>query len=189
VIATHNAGKWREFDALLSAYVPSIVSAGSLGLLSPDETGESCVDNAILKANAVALALQDPSGLVLADDSGFFVTALDGRPGVHAADWMKPDAAAAIKRVEHELGESADRSCFFLCVLALRWSDGHIDLIEGRIDGHVAREARGTNGHGYDPIFVPNGHSRTFAEINDEEKNAISHRGIAARAMIERFFL
>jgi XTP/dITP diphosphohydrolase len=187
VIATHNRGKLREFIDLLEPYVREIVSAGDLGLPSPEETGVSCQENAILKARFVSKALGKTTDLVLADDSGFFVTAIDGRPGVHAADWVKPDAIAAMKRVQNELGDAKDRSAYFLCVLALHWPDGRVDLIEGRIEGTVAREPKGKGGHGYDPIFIPEGKTQTFGEMSEHEKNTISHRGRASAKLIVEY--
>jgi XTP/dITP diphosphohydrolase len=186
IIATHNDGKLREFADLLRPFGSEIVSAGSLGLPSPEETGSTFSENAILKAEAAALST---SCLTLADDSGLCVTALDGNPGIYSARWAEPgkDFDAAMKRVQDELGQTADRSAYFICVLALVWPDGHSETIEGRINGSIAPSPRGTQGHGYDPIFVPEGYDLTFAEMDSERKNAISHRGQATKALIKRF--
>ena len=184
VIATHNNGKLGEFRNLLGNLVPEIVSAGALGLPSPEETGTTFVENALLKAKAAAEAT---GSLALADDSGLCVTALGGDPGLYSARWAQPDAAAGMQRVLAALGDAADRSAYFICVLALYWPDGRTEIIEGRIDGTIASTPRGKGGHGYDPIFIPAGYTRTFAEMSEEEKNAISHRGQAIQKLVARF--
>ncbi len=187
VIATHNAGKLREFSDLLRPYVKEIVSAGDLHLPSPEETGTTFAENAILKAKAAALS---SGSLALADDSGLCVNALGGKPGIHSARWAEPknDFVAAMKKIENELSDSKDRSAYFTCVLALCRPDGVVETIEGRIDGAIAKAPRGTKGHGYDPIFVPNGYGITFAEMDEKEKNRISHRGLATKNLVKRFF-
>ncbi|MFA5040121.1 MAG: RdgB/HAM1 family non-canonical purine NTP pyrophosphatase [Bdellovibrionales bacterium] len=188
VIATHNAGKFREFSELLRPYVPGIVSAAELGLSSPDESGTTFAENAILKAKAAA----EQSGiLALADDSGLCVTALGGKPGIFSARWAEPKGNfhAAMQRINQGLEATQDRSAYFICVLALCWPDGTYECVEGRIDGTLSHEPRGKGGHGYDPIFIPNGYGMTFAEMDEDKKNKISHRGVATRALIERFFL
>jgi XTP/dITP diphosphohydrolase len=187
VIATHNAGKLHEFSELLRPYVPEIVSAGELGLPSPEETGTTFAENALLKAKAAAKA---SGALALADDSGLCVTVLGGKPGIFSARWAEPknDYTVAMQRIQDELGDAKDRSAHFLCVLVFCWPDGSFESIEGRVDGTLAREPRGSNGHGYDPIFIPGGYDKTFAEMSDDEKNVISHRGRATRALGERFF-
>lgn len=183
VIATHNAGKLREFRELLCPYFDEIVSAGELGLPSPEETGNSFEENAILKAKAVAVAT---GSLALSDDSGLCVSALDGEPGIHSARWVDANGglAGAINRIQERIGDSCDRAACFICVLALYWPEGPCETIEGRVDGAIADEPRGANGHGYDPIFVPDGFSQTFAEMSDGAKNAISHRGRAVRSLV-----
>jgi XTP/dITP diphosphohydrolase len=187
IIATHNEGKLREFAQLLGPYVTAITSAGSLGLPSPEETGTTFTENAILKAKAAALAT---GSLALADDSGLCVNALNGDPGIYSARWAEPkdNFAFAMQRIQNELGNSTDRSASFICVLALYWPDGRYETIEGRINGTLVKTPRGTQGHGYDPIFQPDGENRTFAEMPENEKNAISHRGIATRLLVEKFF-
>ncbi len=197
VIATHNAGKLKEIGALLAPYGVNCISAGSLGLPEPAETGTSFVENALIKARAAAEA----SGLpALADDSGLCVDALDGRPGVYTADWAerqwfegKPgrDWYMAMGKVEGllaELGPNADRSCHFACVLAIAWPDGEQAVYEGRANGTLTWPPRGTMGFGYDPVFVPLGDSRSFAEHDPEEKHRISHRADAfAKLVAEQF--
>lgn len=187
VIATHNPGKLQEFRELLGTRVPEIVPAGELNLPEPEETGDTFLENAIIKARAAAKA----SGHVaLADDSGLCVTALGGKPGLHSARWAGPDKDfnAAMKRIHDELGASPGRSAYFVCVLALIWPDGHAGIIEERCNGTIVWPPRGNKGHGYDPVFMPDGHDRTFAEMDAAEKHALSHRGKALRALAERYF-
>ena len=197
VIATHNAGKLKEISALLDPYGVKCISAGSLGLPEPAETGKSFVENALIKARAAAEA----SGLAaLADDSGLAVDALDGRPGVYTADWAERqwfegepgrDWYMAMGKVEgmlQALGADVDRSAAFHCVLALAWPDGNHMVYEGTCDGSLSWPPRGTMGFGYDPVFVPSGGELTFAEIDPAQKHAISHRADAfARLVADQF--
>lgn len=197
VIATHNAGKLKEISALLGPYGVKCISAGSLGLPEPPETGTTFVQNALLKARAAAEA----SGLpALADDSGLSVDALDGRPGVYTADWAERqhfegepgrDWYMAMGKVEgllQQKGTAVDRSCAFHCVLALAWPDGEQVVYEGTAPGTLTWPPRGEMGFGYDPVFVPTGRDQTFAEIAPEEKHAISHRADAfAKLVAEQF--
>jgi len=197
VIATHNAGKLKEIGALLAPYGVTCLSAGSLGLAEPAETGTTFVQNALLKARAAAEA----SGLAaLADDSGLSVAALGGRPGVYTADWAERqwfegapgrDWYMAMGKVEGmlaECGADVDRSAAFHCVLAIAWPDGDYAIYEGRCDGALTWPPRGTLGFGYDPIFVPDGYETTFAEINLKETMGISHRADAfAKLVAEQF--
>ena len=197
VIATHNAGKLKEISALLKPYGVECLSAGSLGLPEPAETGTTFVQNALIKARAAAEA----SGLpALADDSGLSVDALDGRPGVYTADWAERqhfegepgrDWYMAMGKVEgmlQEKGADVDRSCAFHCVLALAWPDGEHSVYEGTAPGSLTWPPRGEMGFGYDPVFVPAGREQTFAEIAPEEKHAISHRADAfAKLVAEQF--
>ena len=137
IIATHNEGKLNEFKDLLRPYTSKIVSAGQLGLPSPEETGVTFAENAILKAKAASLAT---GSVALADDSGLCVTALNDQPGIYSARWAEPgkDFNNAMQRVQDELGDATDRSAYFICVLALYWPDGHSECIEGRIYGTLA---------------------------------------------------
>ncbi len=197
VIATHNAGKLREIGALLAPYGVECISAGSLGLPEPAETGRTFVDNALIKARAAAEA----SGMVaLADDSGLCVAALEGRPGVYTADWAERqwfegdpgrDWYMAMGKVEGMLqarGAETPREAWFSCVLALAWPGGEQEIYEGRIDGRLTWPPRGTLGFGYDPVFEPNGRDVTFAELDPEEKHRISHRADAfAKLVAEQF--
>ncbi len=197
VIATHNAGKLKEISALLEPHGMKCLSAGSLGLPEPAETGTTFVQNAMLKARAAAEA----SGIVaLADDSGLSVAALGGRPGVYTADWAERqwfegdpgrDWYMAMGKVEgllQEQGADVDRSCAFHCVLALAWPDGEHAVYEGTAPGSLTWPPRGEMGFGYDPVFVPEGSEQTFAEIDPADKHAISHRADAfAKLVAEQF--
>ena len=180
VIASHNPGKVEEIAALLEPFGVSAVSAAALGLAEPEETGDSFEANAALKAQAAASA----SGLpALADDSGLVVPALGGAPGIYSARWAGPtrDFGAAMARVERELG-GKDRSASFVAVLALAWPDGHLELFRGEAPGSLVWPPRGERGFGYDPMFVHDGGSLTFGEIEPAEKHKISHR---ARAFVK----
>ena len=197
VIATHNAGKLREISALLAPYGLECVSAGDLGLPEPAETGVTFAENALIKARAAAAA----SGLpALADDSGLCVAALGRRPGVYTADWAERQAFEgpkgrdwymAMGKVEGllcEQGADADRSAYFACVLALAWPSGENATYEGRVSGALTWPPRGELGFGYDPVFVPAGHTETFAELAPATKHAISHRADAfAKLVADQF--
>jgi len=179
VVATHNPGKARELAEILDGRF-DIVTAGSLGLAEPDETETTFAGNALLKARAAAEA----SGLVaLADDSGLSVKALDGAPGIYSARWAGPakDFAEAMRKVEERLEEAGadDHSASFTCALAVAWPDGPAVVVEGRVDGVLTFPPRGTNGFGYDPIFVPEGHEQTFGELEPQVKDGLSHRSRA----------
>ncbi|MCQ8278592.1 RdgB/HAM1 family non-canonical purine NTP pyrophosphatase [Acetobacteraceae bacterium KSS8] len=186
VLASHNKGKLAEFAALLDGTGVTLLSATACGLAEPEETETSFVGNARLKAHAAAKA----SGLpALADDSGFCVAALDGQPGIFSARWGGPDRdpMVAMQRVHDEAGAAleADPSAWFVAVLCLALPDGRDAVFEGRIDGTVVWPPRGSGGHGYDPMFVPNSDGRSFAEMLEAEKNAISHRARAFQAFRE----
>ena len=192
VIASHNQGKVREIRALLAPFGIEPVAAGDLGLPEPEETGTTFAENALIKARASA----EGSGVVaLADDSGLCVDALGGEPGVHTADWAETphgrDWELAMRKVEDRLealGSDVDRSARFVCTLALCWPDGETALFEGRISGHLTWPPRGELGFGYDPVFVPEGHDQTFAELEPEEKHAISHRAEAFKKLVNALF-
>ena len=197
VIATHNAGKLKEISALLAPYGVKCISAGSLGLPEPSETGTTFIQNALIKARAAAEA----SGLpALADDSGLSVDALDGRPGVYTADWAERqhfegapgrDWYMAMGKVEgmlQEKGPDTDRSCAFHCVLAIAWPDGETAVYEGSAPGTLTWPPKGELGFGYDPVFIPEGRDQTFAEIAPEEKHAISHRADAFAKLVSEQF-
>lgn len=179
VAATHNPGKAVEIAALLDGRF-DIVSAGELGLPEPDETEQTFMGNALLKARAAA----DRAGLVaIADDSGLSVTALDGAPGIFSARWAGPDKdfGHAMRKVEERLEEigAGDRAAWFTSALAVAWPDGPCVVVEGRVDGTLVFPPRGDRGFGYDPIFLPEGRSETFGEMDPAEKDALSHRARA----------
>ena len=179
-IASHNPGKVREIGELLAPHGVKTISAAQLHLPEPEETGASFAENAILKARAAA----EQSGRdALADDSGLCVAVLDGAPGIYSARWAGPkkDFRAAMARVEKEVAAigSPDTRAYFICVLALAAPDGSVATFEGRVFGTLAFPPRGTNGFGYDPIFVPEGHRMTFGEMDPTIKHAISHRARA----------
>lgn len=178
VLASHNPGKLREIAALLEPFGLEVVSAAELGLPEPEETGQTFMENARLKALTAAIGAQLPA---LADDSGLAVAALAGAPGIYSARWAGPDKdfAAAMQRVERELGDHPDRRARFVCALSLAWPDGHSEDFEGRAEGSLVFPPRGERGFGYDPIFLPEGHDITFAEMEPEKKHAISHRARA----------
>jgi len=183
VVATHNLGKLREIEVLVAPFGMSVVSAGDLGLPEPEETGDTFEANALLKAEAAALA----SGLpALADDSGIAVDALGGAPGIYSARWAGPekDFGAAMKSIEDKLAalgatRPEDRKAHFVAVLALAYPDGGHDLFRGEVHGTLVYPPRGGNGFGYDPMFVPGGHDVTFGEMDPLAKQAMSHRARA----------
>ncbi len=188
VVATHNAGKAREIAELLEPYnVERVYTAGELGLPEPVEDGATFVDNAIIKALSAA---KGSGKVALADDSGLAVTALGGDPGIYSARWggEEKDFDLAMGKVNDALGEGADRSAAFICALCLAWPDGYTQVFEGRVEGSITWPMRGDKGFGYDPIFVPEGHTRTFAEMKPAEKHAMSHRARAFAKMVEAVF-
>ena len=180
VLASHNAGKLAEFSALMAEFGITVLSAGDLNLPEPEETATTFAGNAAIKALAAANAANLPA---LADDSGLCVSALGGAPGVYSARWAGPnkDFNAAMARIEEGIGQD-EREAWFVCVLCLAYPDGRTLTFEGRIDGQIVWPPRGTNGHGYDPIFEPENETRSFAEMTDTQKNAISHRARAFAA-------
>ena len=182
IVASHNAGKVREIAALLSPLGIEAVGASALGLAEPEETGDTFIANAALKARAAAEASGEPA---LADDSGLVVPALDGAPGIYSARWAGPgkDFRVAMDRIEAELEarrrETSGAAAYFVCALSLAWPDGHCENVEGRVDGTLMFPPRGRHGFGYDPIFVPDGHGRTFGEMPPEKKQPLTHRARA----------
>ncbi len=194
VVATHNPGKLREIEALVAPAGLTVVTAASLGLPEPEETGRTFADNAMLKAIAASIASGHPA---LADNSGVCVDALNGDPGVYSARWAGPqkDFAAAMQRVEDHLRVAGAttpeaRTARFVAVLCLAWPTGASATFRGEVRGHMIWPPRGDNGFGYDPMFVPDGYDRTYAEMATEEKKDMSHRALAfaafARARIPR---
>lgn len=179
VAATHNPGKVPEITALLGGHY-EVVTAGSLNIPEPDETETTFVGNALLKARHAA----DLSGEVaLADDSGLSVAALDGAPGIFSARWAGPDKdfAFAMRKVEERLEEIAsdDRRAWFTSALAVAWPNGPAVVVEGQVQGLLTFPPRGDRGFGYDPIFIPEGQTQTFGELDPAVKDALSHRARA----------
>jgi XTP/dITP diphosphohydrolase len=189
VIASHNMGKVREIRELLEPYRLDVISAADLRLDEPEETGATFAENAILKAEAASAASNLPA---LADDSGLSVAALNGAPGIHSARWAGPkkDFRKAMTRVEEEMRGSGnpDKRAHFVCVLALSAPGVATETFEGRSYGAIDFPPRGQFGFGYDPIFIPEGHRFTFAELDPKEKHAISHRAKAFDKFVKAAF-
>lgn len=184
LLATHNKGKIAEMSAMLAPYGVEVTSAAELGLAEPAETENTFIGNALIKARAAAVA----SGLpVLADDSGLCVNALNGDPGVYSADWAgnPRDFNVAMHKVHDALGDAVDRSAYFISVFALVMPDGTEQIFEGRCNGQIVWPPRGTEGHGYDPVFVADGETRTFGEMTLDEKAKFSHRAKAFEKFAE----
>jgi XTP/dITP diphosphohydrolase len=193
VIATHNPGKLAEMRELLAPYGIEAVSAGELGLGEPEETGDSFQANARIKAIAAAEATKLPA---FADDSGIVVDALDGAPGIYSARWAGESkdfngAMAQIERLLQERGATAPdrRRAHFVSALCVAWPDGHLEEVEARVDGTLVWPPRGTAGFGYDPMFLPDGHARTFGEMTSIEKHGLPPHGLGlshrARAFVK----
>jgi XTP/dITP diphosphohydrolase len=190
IVASHNRGKVEEIAALLAPHGSiSVISAAELGLPEPAETETTFAGNARIKAHAAASVAGLPA---LADDSGMEVEALGGAPGVHTADWAETpqgrDFVMAMERVRGEIeasGSTPPHRAAFVCTLCLAWPDGSDAIFEGRVPGQIVWPMRGSQGHGFDPIFQPDGYDRTFAEMDRHEKNRLSHRGRALARFVE----
>jgi XTP/dITP diphosphohydrolase len=190
LIASHNSGKVREIAGLLQPFWVVVTSAKALGLAEPEETGVTFAENASAKARACMKATGLPC---LADDSGLVIPALNGQPGIYSARWAQTlqgnrDFSYAIQRVSQEMATQEDLSAHFVCALSLVWPDGDEAAVEGKAYGHLTFPPRGHRGFGYDPIFIPEGHSITYAEMAPEQKQRISHRAIALRQLIQACF-
>lgn len=195
VVATHNAGKLMEILQLLGPYGVDPVAAGDLGLPEPEENGPTFIANAEIKARAAATATNLPA---LADDSGIVIESLDGAPGIYTARWAGPrrDFALAMRKTEDELAArghgidnpQAHRRAHFVCAFVLCWPDGHTEAVEGSVAGRVTWPPRGTHGFGYDPIFIPDGYSRTFGEMLPQAKQPLTHRTQAFDKLVARCF-
>ena len=192
LFATHNAGKLDEMRALLAPHGVAVVGAAEFGLTEPAETEDSFLGNARIKARAAVTATGLPA---LADDSGICVDALEGAPGVHTADWAEtpagrdfPKAMARTWQALEAIQAPQPRRAQFRCTLVLMWPDGHDEVFEGVLPGRVVWPMRGAQGHGYDPIFQPDGHDLTLAQMTPADKNALSHRALAVARMIEAAF-
>ncbi len=190
VIATHNPGKLREMRELLAPYGIAATSAGELGLPEPDETGDTFIANALIKARASVEATQQPA---FADDSGLCVEVLRGAPGIYSARWAgeAKEFSAAMERVRREAeasGAAEPWRAWFVSALALAWPDGHVETFEDRVDGVLVFPPRGAAGFGYDPCFLPDGHTRTFGEMGAEEKHGVPAYGSRALSHRARAF-
>lgn len=192
LVATHNRGKLEEISALLEPFCVSVTSAGDLGLPEPEETETSFVGNARIKARAAVRATGLPA---LADDSGITIDALGGAPGVHTADWAETpqgrNFVLAMARAWDLLELAAapfPRRAQFRCCLVLAWPDGHDEVFEGVMPGRVVWPMRGEQGHGYDPIFQPDGFDVTFGEMDRWQKNRVSHRADAFARLVKGCF-
>ncbi|MCT4555077.1 MAG: RdgB/HAM1 family non-canonical purine NTP pyrophosphatase [Pelagimonas sp.] len=192
LVATHNKGKLEEMSHLLQPFGISVVGAAEMKLDEPEETEDTFVGNARIKAHAAAEATGLPA---LSDDSGITIDALDGAPGVYTADWAETgsgrDFLIAMTRAHEELeakNAPHPRLAQFRCTLVLAWPDGHDEVFEGIAPGHLIWPLRGLDGFGYDPMFVPDGHDVTFAEMDRWEKNKISHRANAVAKLLSGCF-
>ncbi len=192
LVATHNAGKLQEITEILAPYGVKVIGAAEMDLPEPNETEDTFVGNARIKAHAAAKATGLPA---LSDDSGITIDALDGAPGVYTADWAETgngrDFMMAMTRANDEItakGSDAPRSAQFRCTLVLAWPDGHDEVFEGVMPGDLVWPIRGEGGFGYDPMFMPEGYDVTCAQMAKEEKNRISHRGRAVSAFVKGCF-
>lgn len=183
VIATHNKGKLDEFRALLEPHGYEVKSAADFGLTEPAETENTFIGNARIKAHYAAKTTGLPA---LADDSGLCVDCLDGAPGVYTADWAETPhgrdwtmAMTKVQKAMDDRGAPAPRTGRFCSTMVLAWPDGEDMIFEGHVDGQLVWPVRGALGHGYDPMFQPDGETITFAEMDPERKNQISHRAVA----------
>jgi XTP/dITP diphosphohydrolase len=192
LVATHNAGKLTEISEILAPHGVAVVGAGDMDLPEPDETENTFVGNARIKAHAAAQATGLPA---LADDSGITIDALDGAPGVYTADWAETGSGRnfmmAMTRANDEIsakGTDAPRTAQFRCTLVIAWPDGHDEVFEGVMPGSLVWPIRGEGGFGYDPMFMPEGYDITCAEMDKVEKNKISHRGRALAKFVAGCF-
>lgn len=192
LVATHNQGKLEEIAHLLTPYGVKTVGAAEYGLQEPAETEATFVGNARIKAHAAARATGLPA---LSDDSGLEIAAIDGAPGVYTADWAETetgrDFEMAMNRAHDAILASGVEKPWlarFCCTLVLAWPDGHDEVFEGTIDGRITWPMRGDQGHGYDPIFVPDGYDLTFGEMDRWEKNKMSHRADAFSKLVKGCF-
>ncbi|WP_113911663.1 RdgB/HAM1 family non-canonical purine NTP pyrophosphatase [Roseovarius dicentrarchi] len=192
LVATHNAGKLAEIVSLLAPYGIKVVGAAECDLPEPDETETSFAGNARIKAHAAAQATGLPA---LSDDSGIEIDALGGAPGVYTADWAETpngrDFAMAMTKAHKKLlasGAAQPWTARFCCTLVLAWPDGHDEIFPGTVEGQITWPMRGHKGHGYDPIFQPSGYDVTFAEMEPDLKNRISHRADAFARLVKGCF-
>ena len=193
VLATHNFGKIEEFKHLFGKVNFNITDIGKYSGKTPEETGGSFWENSLIKAREATKL----TGLVsLADDSGLCVDILDGAPGIYSADWaIKSDGSRDFKLATNKLVREIKKTNFvrpctgyFICSLVLYWPDNHFEKFEGKIYGEIIWPGKGERGHGYDPVFLPNGYEETFGQMDRWEKNKISHRGIAINNLLDSCF-
>ncbi|MCA0431670.1 MAG: RdgB/HAM1 family non-canonical purine NTP pyrophosphatase [Proteobacteria bacterium] len=192
LIATHNKGKLEEFREILAPFSVTVVSAGELGLAEPEETESTFEGNARIKAQA---AMEATGLITISDDSGLCVDALDGAPGVYTANWAGPnrDWMMAMRTVEEKLQAkgataAAQRTASFMATLCVLWPDGEERFYVGKVPGHLSWPPRGAFGHGYDPVFVPDGETTTYGEMSHEKKNSLSHRARAVEKLVKDLF-
>lgn len=190
VLASHNPGKVREINALLSDLPVDLRAAEDLGLPEPDETGATFEANAELKAIAAAKAAGQPA---LADDSGVAVHALSGEPGIHTARWAgeRRDFDIARRRVQQrlaELGPDESRRATYVCVLCAAWPDGRTRTFRGEAPGTLVWPIRGELGHGFEPMFLPDGYAITYGEMTPEQRLRVNARAAAMRKLKEALF-
>ena len=193
VLATHNFGKIEEFKHLFGNVNVNITDIGKYSGKTPEETGESFWENSLIKAKEATKL----TGLVsLADDSGLCVDILDGAPGIYSADWaIKSDGSRDFKFATNKLLREIKKNNFeepctayFICSLILYWPDNHFEKFEGKIYGEIIWPGKGERGHGYDPVFLPNGYEETFGQMDRWKKNRISHRGLAVNNLLDSCF-
>ena len=189
ILASHNKGKLREIAALVEPFGISVISAGDLGLSEPDETEDSFVGNARIKAHFAAKASNLPA---LSDDSGIEIDALDGAPGVYTADWAEtPKGRDFVKAMTmawekvQASGKSDPFAARFCCTFCLAWPDGHDEIFAGHVDGTLTWPMRGDLGFGFDPIFQPLGETETFGQMDPSKKHGMSHRAVAFAKLVE----
>jgi len=190
IVATHNQGKLAEIKDYLGNYLETLYSANDLELDDPEETEDTFEGNAMLKALAAAKAT---GRIALADDSGFAVDVLGGAPGIYSARWAEQEDGTrnfeqAMIDVNEQTKDQDNKNAKFVCVIALAWPDGHCETARGEITGQIIWPPRGDKGFGYDPMFMPDGTTQTFAEISPDEKRADSHRTRAIKGIVEKCF-
>ena len=187
IVASHNSGKVREIKSLLKPYSFTIQSASDLKIKEPKETGKNFIENAILKAKFVS---KKSGCIALADDSGLCINLLNGKPGIYSARWAGKDKdfKLAIKKIEKKLIKIDPNSnikyrSHFCCALALSFPNGQTISFQGKVYGQLQFPAKGLNGFGYDPIFVPQSKFKTFGQMQKSKKIRMDHRYIAFKKL------
>lgn len=184
LLATNNEAKIRELSLLLNPFGIETISSDMFDIPEANKTGNTFQENSRIEALHYAKLSKLPA---LSDVSGLCVNALSGDPGTHSAQWAGPeqDYGKACERVQNELAGKSDRSAYFECVLTLAWPDGHTETFNGKVQGKIVEHSQGRNGFAYDPIFIPQGSNKTFAEMSENEKCIISHRALALESLIQ----